>query len=273
MSARTRVEVLRPAAMQSKPVRVEHVFDDPDAVVDEIKRRAPYPTMSAFHELGGSGPTLPWFRTTFDDPLFLQNDRWVEAAKRSFSAEIVQPLICVLNLNTATPIGASHVDLPTFRGFSAPTVPVWLLMNMAYSGLFNDWMVPFASPIGTPADQARFQNLVEYHHELHWADERWEVRSEGDFVAADSFDNVRISLLWKARVFVDEDHLASFHRTEMNLTTDEVVDLYLCDLERRGVRAERPADPFTDPDWQSLLSDVYRPALSFSPSMRETRSS
>jgi hypothetical protein len=39
-----------------------------------------------------------------------------------------------------------------------------------------------------------------------------------------------------------------------------VVDLYLSDLEQRGVRAERPADPFRDRDWQNLLGDVYRPA-------------
>ncbi len=50
-----------------------------------------------------------------------------------------------MNVNTATPAGAAHLDLPTFRGSHRWPPHVWLLMAMSYSGLFAEWMVPIAS--------------------------------------------------------------------------------------------------------------------------------
>src|SRR5262249_7029397 len=77
--------------------------------------------------------------------VFLHNPRWIDAAKASFDATIVKPMRCLLNLNGPTPDGGAHLDLPAYRGFAAPQAPVWLLMNMTYSGLFHPWMTPIAS--------------------------------------------------------------------------------------------------------------------------------
>jgi hypothetical protein len=309
MTQQSPMEAARPSAMRSRPVRLERVFDDPEAVVDEIKSRAPYPTMSAHHGLGSFAPMLPWFRTEFTDAPFLHVERFTEAAKTAFSAQIVEPVRVVLNLNTATSVGATHVDLPAFRGFTAPRVPVWLLMNMSYSGLFEDWRVPFASglvwfhrgqggefeywpdgpdsasklegppmwnvglmsdnefmwhrvrPIGAGEDQARFQSLVGYDHAIHWHDGHREIRDGDRIVTQEEPDGLRISLLWKARVFTDEAHRASFRRLELDLGVERVVDLYLDDLAARGVRAPRPEDPFTDANWQALLGEAYPPAV------------
>ena len=143
-----KIESLRPAAMQSKPVRMERVFDDPGAILDLLQCRAPYPTLAEFHQLKGAigGPRImPWFRTHFPDDILMRNPAWIEAAKASFSATIVEPLKCILNINAPLPNGGAHVDLPVYRGFAAPAAPVWLLMNMSYSGLFHPWMVPIAS--------------------------------------------------------------------------------------------------------------------------------
>src|SRR5262245_28207099 len=148
MSVEPDVERLRPAFMQSRPVRLRDVFDDPGAVLDLIKARAPYVSLAEYHgmlDMLGGARARPVFRAHFDDALFLRNPRWIQVARESFSAEIVRPFKCLLNLNGPMGPGGVHVDLPVYRGFSAPAVPVWLLMNMTYSGLFQPWMVPVAS--------------------------------------------------------------------------------------------------------------------------------
>src|SRR5262245_20280308 len=144
------VAPLRANAIQVDPLRLERVFDDPDRVIAALERQAPFPTLAKYHgfRAGDSlygGPTLPWFRTHLADELFLQNPRWIAGAKRAFGAKIVRPLRCILNVNTAAPAGAAHLDLPTFRGSHTWPPHVWLLMAMSYSGLFAPWMVPIAS--------------------------------------------------------------------------------------------------------------------------------
>lgn len=308
------VERLRPAAMQSRPVRLEGIFDDPDAVVRLIQDRSPYITMAAFHDMAdvlGGPRTQPFFRDTFEDELFLQNPRWMQAARESFSAEIVRPFKCILNLNGPMDATGVHVDLPIFRGFAAPAIPVWLLMNMSYSGLFQDWMVPIASglawfyrghggafaywpdgaegaprleraplwnsgvmsdnefmfhgvsPIGSDAERAPLKGALRASDRLWYAgDGDWEIR-DGERVAHHlTSGQVRLSLLWKAYVFRNQEHLASFEDRSMDLTRDQVVDTYLADLAGKGVKLARPADPLTDADWRQTLEQTYRQTLS-----------
>jgi hypothetical protein len=304
------VERLRPAAMQSRPVRVDPVFDDPDAVIGLIRSRAPYPSLGEYHhmlDMLGGVRARPVFRTHFDDALFVHNPRWIEAARQAFSATIVRPFKCLLNLNGPMGIGGTHVDLPVFRGFSAPRAPVWLLMNMAYSGLFQDWMVPVASglmwfwkgvggefqywadgidappriespplwntgvmsdneymwhgvaPTGTPEEQARLRGRLDGREKLHYAgDAQWEIRAEARTVARLPESQLRISLLWKAFVFWNEDHVASFEDRSMDLSIEQVIEIYEDDLARKGIATPRPREPFEDPAWRKTLDEVYR---------------
>jgi hypothetical protein len=303
------VERLRPAAMQSRPVVLPQVFEDPAAALRLVQERAPYVTMAAFHgmedRLGGPR-TQPFFRGAFDDQLFLENPGWIAAARESFGAGIVRPFKCLAQLNGPMTATGVHVDLPLYRGFGAAEAPVWLLMNMTYSGLFHDWMVPIASglawfyrgvggafaywpdgidarprlergplwnrgvmsdneymfhgvaPIGAPEDRARLQGALRASDMLHFAGEDgWEIR-DGERVAHRLRpEQVRVSLLWKAYVFKDERHLASFEDVSMNLTLDQVVDIYLHDLAGRGLPAKPPADPLADEAWKRLLESTY----------------
>jgi hypothetical protein len=311
MKASANVEALRPAFMRSMPVMLDQVFERPDKVIAFIRERAPYQTLSAYH--GGLGnyagaSVMPWFRTHFDDDWLLNNEPWIAAAKKTFSAEIVRPFKCILNINGAMPDGGKHVDLPVFRGFAAPQAPVWFLMNMSYSQLFLPWMVPIASglgwfhtgvggafeywadgpdmpprvvdaplwnngvmsdnefmfhrvdAIGTPAEQQRLQNLLRQSDTLHYAgDDIWEIRDGDRIVLPLLSSQLRISLLWKAYVFLDESHAASFEKREMDLDLDQIVDIYMDDLSKRGVKVSRPIDPFTDDAWQAVLDRTYSP--------------
>jgi hypothetical protein len=183
-------------------------------------------------------------------------------------------------------------------------------MNMTYSGLFQDWMVPIASglawfyrgeggsfvywadgtdaaptvergplwnrgvmsdneymfhgvgPIGAAQDRARLQGTLGASDRLHAEGDGWEIRDGERVVHRLAPGQVRLSLLWKAYVFRDEAHLASFEDRSMDLALGEVVDIYLRDLARRGVRAARPAEPFTDPEWRRTLETAYPQPLS-----------
>jgi hypothetical protein len=72
-------------------------------------------------------------------------------------------------------------------------------------------------------------------------------------------DEIRISMLWKAYVFQNEDHVASFENPAMDLDLDQVTGMFLADLDGRGVRVTRPADPLMDTAWQRLLFETYVP--------------
>lgn len=311
VDAIAKVESLRPAALSSRPVRIPRVFEDPEAVVRQIRRRAPYRTMSAFHQLKNSmgwAGEFPWFRESVDDEAFLHNPAFLAAAREAFGASIVRPTKCLINLNGPMKSGAPHVDLPVYRGFAAPAAPVWLLMNMSYSGLFHPWMVPVASgltwfyagqggefeywpggpeapsaceapplrnvgvmsdnefmwhrvgPIGPPELQERLHGSLRATDRLHAVgDEDWEIRDGERAVVRLGPAELRISILWKAFVFKDQAHLASFESHAMDLDAEQVVDIYLADLERRGVRARRPADLFEDADWRTVLQTTYIP--------------
>jgi hypothetical protein len=73
---------------------------------------------------------------------------------------------------------------------------------------------------------------------------------------------VRISLLWKAYVFRDHDHLASFEDRSMDLTPAQVVEIYRQDLATKGLELAGPDDLFTDNRWRRTLEATYRQALS-----------
>ena len=64
-------------------------------------------------------------------------------------------------------------------------------------------------------------------------------------------------MLWKAYVFKDETHLGSFENPAFNLDADQVVDIFLDDMETRGLSISRPSDPFEAPQWRNLLQTTY----------------
>lgn len=299
---------LRPSHMRSRPVRMDKVFDDPDAVLQLVRDLAPYYTVGTYYNGGKADPGSmdpPWFLTEPDCPLLVQNPNWVAAAHEAFDAGIVKPIRCVVNLNPPAPASPPHLDLPVFRGFSAPQVPIWLLMSMTHSGLFLDWLVPLASgvawfwrgaggdfeywpgipagsgiserppmwnkgviadnevmwhrvgAIGTLQQQALRPTTVPGDARMHWTRHGWEARQGERQLARFSANEVRISFVWKAYVFRDEDHLRSFEDKAYDLDLDTVVDMLCADLAARALPSRRPGDPLDDPEWRRLLLGTY----------------
>jgi hypothetical protein len=299
----------RPKAMQSRPVFMEAVFDDPDHIVELIHETAPYQTLPAYYGVQGASEydAHSLFRHAMTDEAFLHNPNWIAAARASFGAAIVEPVRCLLNASGPMEELAVHIDLPTFRGFAPGAETKHLLMAMIHSGLFYDWMVPFASglawfyrgtggsflywadgveappqmvhppfwnigvmsdneamfhavsPVGSAEDRARFAGLVRRSDRLHHlGGDSWEIRDEERLAARLDRSGLRVSLLWKARVFRDEEHRKSFEDSDLDLTPDLISDVFLQDLREKGIAADEPSDPL-DPAWQQFLARSYPP--------------
>ena len=140
------------------PIVVTPAFADRDAIWRMLQTHSPYPLMAALAGYGEmmGGDLSPWFRSNWaldgqavDDETMalLRHEPFVEAARQLFDAEIVRPSTIVTNINGPMAAGPAHVDTPTFRGLKRSEVPVWLLVVMGASGLFERWSVRVAGAI------------------------------------------------------------------------------------------------------------------------------
>lgn len=295
---------LRPEGMRSKPVYMDRVFDDPDAVLRLIREGAPYRTVGAYLEHGLIAGGMPWFLDRPDHPMLVENPNWFAAAREAFGAQIVKPIHVTLNVNGPAPLALPHVDQPAFRGFTDAQAPIWLLMAMSRSRLFLPWLVPVASglvwfwrgeggefeywPEGPEGEPVRVEppmwntgvmsdNEVMWHRVgafgpeerqqklmqvrasalADWTGDGWGISQDGETLMRLAPDEMRIALLWKAYVFRDEAHLASFEDSRLNLDMEQVIDIFCEDLARRGLPSGRPADPAADAEWRELLESAY----------------
>ena len=121
----------------------------------------------------------------------------------------------------------------------------------------NERMWHRVGPLGPEARHVP-HDAIPYAAELALAEgERWEVRHEGRRLLDFAWDEVRLSLLWKAYAFRDAAEARAFDAGEDLLTPDRVTAMFLDDLRARGEAAAAPEDPFTDPAWKATLERVY----------------
>jgi hypothetical protein len=81
------------------------------------------------------------------------------------------------------------------------------------------------------------------------------VVSEGDRpVQTYSDEQIRISILWKARV---KRAGSGGDSKEPSLTYDRIVQIFMSDLNLRGIRFPVPASPLSDQRWLDLVHSTY----------------
>lgn len=90
----------------------------------------------------------------------------------------------------------------------------------------------------------------------------WEIRQEGATVARYGFEELRISVSWKAKVFADEEERRVADEHLDDIAFDEVLARFAADFAERGEQLEIPADPLTDVDFITALAGAYRRAPS-----------
>lgn len=297
----------------ARPIPLEPAFDNPEGIIDLIRRGSPYKTLSAVHKNTGD-TSGGWFRnfwalggkTTFEgaEPFF-KNERFIDAAKQSFKAEVIRPVAMMTNLNLPAPGAPYHLDLPFFRGAQNREVPSWMLAPMGYSDLFHEWAIPVASAITWfyngvggefeywpdglaepsktesppysnrcvladneymyhrvgaigPKDQQQEYENIGYDATLELsAENQWDVREDKKTIASFNFDQVRVSILWKAYCFENEAMAASYDDHSYDLTPQLVADIFCKDLKRRGIAYKDPGPFESDREWKETITRVY----------------
>jgi hypothetical protein len=95
---------------------------------------------------------------------------------------------------------------------------------------------------------------------LCWSGNAWEVVEQDDVRARYEFEDVRVSVSWKAQVFTDAEQHSLYQNHEDDLTIDGVVETLLEDLDAKGTSIERPKDPLHDRSFVEALNAAYRRA-------------
>ena len=73
-------------------------------------------------------------------------------------------------------------------------------------------------------------------------DEHWSVRRDGAVRAVYNWDDLRLSISWKAWCFADEHELRINDYHSDDLTLDQILDTFIGDLRQRGKISSRPDD-------------------------------
>ena len=302
--------------MIATPVLVAPAFADRDAIWRMVQTHSPYPLMAA---LAGYGEMMgadlsPWFRSNWaldgqavdnETMTLLHHEPFVNAARRLFDAEVVRPATIITNVNGPMAAGPAHVDTPTFRGLKRSEVPVWLLVVMGASGLFERWSVRVAGaitwfcdrddgeyeywprgldhdsesvrgPFGNVAlvgdndlmphrvrtigDQGAFAEMVRVtqHSTISCTDGGdWEIANPDGPPQVVPGGDIRVSILWKAMTFGDAREARVFDDHEDDLDVATIVELLRADLAKRGHAVHEPSDPYHDPEWSRVLTNVY----------------
>jgi hypothetical protein len=150
-------------------VRLQPAYDDPTEILRIIRAVDPFWAIVKYaasdtetKALAGDGRTNvfvpPWFRRDFalhgealvpDAEVILENPNFVDAARSVFGpATVVEPTTVYVNVMVPGPVPfVAHTDVPAFRGFTRDDHPLWLLILMHQSGLFEDHRIKLATAV------------------------------------------------------------------------------------------------------------------------------
>jgi hypothetical protein len=78
---------------------------------------------------------------------FLQNEQLEDAARAIHARPLVVPHVAYGNLLVPGQELGLHTDVPAFRGADRAVLPLWLLVVMRHSGLFERWRIPIATAV------------------------------------------------------------------------------------------------------------------------------
>ncbi|MBW2244487.1 MAG: hypothetical protein JRH01_21085 [Deltaproteobacteria bacterium] len=141
------------------PSLLENVIPDLGDVVGLLERNAPYTPLGGWFRPDldiETARTPMWFQKTWMDPksavegseIFVQHERYFEASRQFYDAEVVVPHTLFVNLMAALPdCGPGHTDNPLFRGRDRSNTPMLLLRTMLWSQLFERWATRQATAI------------------------------------------------------------------------------------------------------------------------------
>ncbi len=160
---------MSPMPLPRPPIAIGRVVEDPATIRRLVEARAPYwPVQRYFANdaeyaaLSGETAAAPMIvapvfrgnwavegRADPDVAPLLAHAPFIDAARRLFDGELVQPTTVYVNLTWQLPFpqGAGHTDIPAFRGLDRTRYPVTWLSIMGLSGLFEDVRLQIATAV------------------------------------------------------------------------------------------------------------------------------
>jgi hypothetical protein len=138
---------------------------------------------------------------------------------------------------------------------AAPRVHEGDIFNTAIVG-DNDRMFHRVRPVGR-RENGVLQGMTLDTRLEHVGSDDWIV-AEGDETRASLvWDDLRISVSWKAQVFRDERERRLCDDHSEDLEIGQVFERLYADLEARRIPVERPSDPVHEPQLVEVLSAAY----------------
>lgn len=120
----------------------------------------------------------------------------------------------------------------------------------------NDRMFHRVRPTGRP-DDGLLSGLSSDARLVFKQGDAWAIEDRGETRAELPYEQLRISISWKARVFEDEADETRFAQHTEDMSIDQVWERFYSDLDQRGIEYRRPENPAKDPVWIELLSSTY----------------
>lgn len=138
----------------------------------------------------------------------------------------------------------------------SPSLHEGNIFNTAILG-DNDRMFHRVRPVGRP-EAGLLSGMTLDTRLQHVGGDDWAIAEGSRILAECGYDELRISVSWKAEVFRDHEERRCVDEHRDDLTLDQVWKRFHADLERRGAFCKPPVDPLTDQDFIDLLSRTYR---------------
>lgn len=112
------------------------------------------------------------------------------------------------------------------------------------------------APVGPP--NAPMTEAINSHSRLVRGDGGWDaVDAQGELLMHFDDDEVRITVSWKADIFLspEEAQLADSGKDTINAA--QVIEIFQADLEARGIAMDLPEDPIHNEEWVALIAATY----------------
>ena len=200
---------------------------------------------------GGGHTDVPAFRGVerTDYPIWILN---MMGQSRLFEPERVQIATAVAWFYEGSDGGFTYwPDGPD----APPRVHEGNIFNTAIVG-DNDRMYHRVRPVGERSRGFLMGMTLDTRLE-HVIGDEWIVAEGDEKKAVLGWNDLRISVSWKAQVFRSAEEQEQYDTHSDDLTIAAVWDRFCDDLSDRDIAFTRPADPLTDPDWIDLLSRTY----------------
>ncbi|HEX9683793.1 MAG TPA: hypothetical protein VGA13_11980 [Acidimicrobiales bacterium] len=137
-----------------------------------------------------------------------------------------------------------------------PRVHEGAIHNTAFMG-DNDFMYHRARAVGTPAE-GMVEGMTLDSRLVHRGDSRFAIEEGGTTLAEMPFDELRISISWKAVVFTDGAEAARHDDHTHDLTRDEVIDRIAEGLGAEGIAMPTlDEDPTRTPELIKAMRQVW----------------